>query len=269
MKHSLLIASCAFVLALAAPTSSNANAQAAPTSTRVVADSVSRAIERAVSAAELEPLHEALALAERASAAYPSDALLAYYNAYALYRTAVATYGVEGSGKARPYVERAVSLLEKLTSDPSSPVAAENEALLSAVYGVQIATSRIQAIAGMRFGPKSTDRIERAIKQAPLDPRVWLLRGIGAFNAPKAFGGGLERAEEYLKKSIELFASDTAQAPWPHWGKAEAHVWLGRTYAGQRRIEEARSEYMTALAIDPDNRWVRLTLLPKLGQAPQ
>ena len=52
-----------------------------------------------------------------------------------------------------------------------------------------------------------------------------------AFNAPAAFGGGLDRAEALLKKALDLYGADAPQPPLPAWGRADAHIWLGQVYA--------------------------------------
>jgi tetratricopeptide (TPR) repeat protein len=80
------------------------------------------------------------------------------------------------------------------------------------------------------------------------------------------FGGGADKAEAYLRKSIELFANDRPEPPAPDWGLAEAHLWLGQAYAKQNKIDSARASYERALAIEPRNDWVRFELLPSLDR---
>ena len=50
--------------------------------------------------------------------------------------------------------------------------------------------------------------MDKAIAAGPVNPRVWLMKGIGAVNTPSAFGGGLDKAESHLKQALELFKSD-------------------------------------------------------------
>src|SRR6185295_5750443 len=106
-------------------------------------------------------------------------------------------------------------------------------------------------LAGMRLGSKSNSMMERAVTAGPSNPRVWVMRGIGAFNTPSAFGGGLDKAESYLKKALELFATDAPQPPLPAWGRADAHIWLGQVYAKQKHRDAARAEFDAARALQP------------------
>jgi tetratricopeptide (TPR) repeat protein len=228
-------------------------------------DSIRVAIENANELADVPALENTIATTERAIAGSASDSaaasLLRHYHAYALYRAGTLVLGRDGSGKARPYFDRAAEELESLTKGKTIP---ESFALLSAVYGMQIASAKIQMIAGMKLGPKSSSMSAKAMELAPKNPRVYLIRGIGAFNTPSAVGGGMDKAETDLKKAIELFASDNPAPPLPKWGLADAHIWLGRVYVNRHQTDSARAEYQAALTIQPRNAWVITTLLPAL-----
>jgi Flp pilus assembly protein TadD len=226
-----------------------------------LADSARVVIEAAVDRGDLAAMDAAIAFVERALALHPRDALLRHYRGYALYRAGTAQLGRSDAARARPYFDRAADALEPLTKESTIP---ETHAVLSSVYGMQIATSRVSMIAGMRLGPKATSHMTEAVEAGPRNPRVWTLRGIGAFNTPSAFGGGLDRAESYLRKALELFASDEAKPPLPAWGRADAHVWLGQVYAKQGRRDLAREQYRAALALQPGHAWITGTLLPAL-----
>jgi len=52
--------------------------------------------------------------------------------------------------------------------------------------------------------------------------------------------GDLDRAIDYYKRSIEVYPT------------AEAHTFLGWTYSFQGRLEEATSECLKAIEVDPD-----------------
>jgi Flp pilus assembly protein TadD len=131
---------------------------------------------------------------------------------------------------------------------------------------MQIATSRVSMVAGMRLGPKANEQMTRAVETGPRNPRVWTLRGISAFNTPGSFGGGLDKSETYLKKALELFATDSARAPLPAWGRADAHAWLGQVYAKLGKRDAARAEYQAALALQPGHPWITHVLLPRVDQ---
>ena len=241
-------------------------AQPVPNATPArLADSVRVAVEAAVDAGDVDAAESAAALAERALALYPDDALLRHYRGYALYRAGSMTLGRDGAARARPYFDRARDVLEPLVQGPTI---AESYALLASVYGMQIATARIQALAGMRLGSRSSEWMDRAVKAAPDDPRVWLLRGISAYHTPSAFGGGMDKAEQDLRRALSLFATDHPAPPLPAWGLADAHVWLAQVYARQHKRDAARAELEAARALQPRNAWITSVLLPALDRAP-
>jgi tetratricopeptide (TPR) repeat protein len=222
-------------------------------------DSAIILIAKATPVGDVDGLKSAEALLERALTVAPNDPWLLHYLGFALYRE-----GTLRMGRYRedvgPVLERADSILERSTRLAAIP---ESHALRSGLLGMMIGTSPIK---GMTLGPKSGAQMERAIELAPNNPRVWMVRGIGAIHTPSMFGGGLDKSEEYLKKSIELFGTDKPEPPAPAWGLAEAHVWLGQVYAKQGKKEMARTEYQKALAIEPNEMWTRTTLLPALDK---
>lgn len=231
--------------------------------TEQLADSLRIAIEAAVDAGELKGLDAAVALADRAVSAFPNEPLLLHYRAYALYRAGTAAMGLKGAAQARPYFEKARAALEPLVKGGTI---AESYALLASVYGMQIAVSRVPMIAGMQLGSKSSAWMERAVTAGPRNPRVWLMKGIGAFHTPKAFGGGVDKAEQSLKHALVLFASDDPAAPLPAWGLADAHLWLGQVYAARKQRDSARAEYAAALKLQPRNGWISIVLIPALDK---
>lgn len=222
-------------------------------------DSARTLLATAVPEGDVARVRSARALLERALVAQPNDAWLLHYVGYAFYREAVLVMARD-SGEYKPFLERADEMLER--SATIAPIA-ETHALRSSVLGMMIGSNPFR---GMTLGPKSGTQMERAIEVAPANPRVWLLRGIGAFNTPSMFGGGLDKAEEYLSKAITLFKTDAPQPPAPAWGAGEAHAWLGQAYAKQGKKDAARAEYQKALAIEPNDGWVKYSLLPALDR---
>jgi tetratricopeptide (TPR) repeat protein len=256
--------SVAFVLSALLSRTFVASAQA-PSADRL-ADSLRVTIEAAVNAGEMKGLDDVIALADRSLAAFPDSPLLLHYRAYALYRAGELALGRAGAAKAGPYFDKSRLVLESLTKRETIP---ESYALLASVYGLQIAASRVPMIAGMRLGPKSSDMMDRAVAAGPNNPRVRLLQGIGDFHTPSMFGGGLDKAEQHLKQALTLFALDHPEPPLPAWGLADAHVWLGQLYAARKKPDAARTEYEAALALQPNNGWITMVLLPALAKIPR
>ncbi len=67
----------------------------------------------------------------------------------------------------------------------------------------------------------------------------------------------MDVAEEYLKRSVELFATDAPKPGEPSWGKAEAFAWLGQVYEKKGDKTKAAEMYKTALDVEPELRDTR------------
>jgi tetratricopeptide (TPR) repeat protein len=253
LKLKLNCVAAVFVVALV---SSQARAQTAVQ----WADSARKAIETANLAGSLDGLTAARALVERALTRFPGDSWLLHYRGYALYREATLRMGRFNEKDLDTYFEQAQQSLEASAKKQPIP---ETYALLSSVIGQQIGSNPIR---GMTLGPRSNGAMDDAVAAGPNNPRVWLLRGIGALYTPKLFGGGSERAEEYLQKAVTLFERDEVKPPAPAWGRDEVWIWLGRTLEEREQWDLARKAYQRALELQPANEWVRQDLLPNLDK---
>jgi tetratricopeptide (TPR) repeat protein len=245
------------IAALLVATAIPAYAQTSPT--RIVIDSARTEIDHAVERGDIDRLSGALALLERAATASPDDPWVHHYMGYAWYRKAILSQQMLDADP-KPDLERARTTLER--SIRLRPIA-ESHAVLSSVLGQMIGSNPIK---GMTLGPKSDAEMEKAVALGPQNPRVWMLRGVGALYTPAMFGGGMDKAESHLTKAIDLFARDGAAAPAPQWGRAEAHAWMGQVQAKRKNIAAARASYQRALELEPENGWVKLVLLPALDK---
>jgi tetratricopeptide (TPR) repeat protein len=249
------------VPALLAPVAAGGQSAAGPTGSAQWADSIRREVEGATIESNDQRFRDALALADRALTASSNDPLLLHYKGYALYRQASIHIGRRQEKEAKALLEQADEVLEK--SAAKLPMA-ETHALRSAVLGQLIGLSS-NPLAGMTMGPRASGQMDRAMELGPSNPRVWLLHGISGIFTPGMFGGGLDRAEERLRKSIELYERDRPAPPAPAWGLADAHAWLGQVMERRGKREEARAAYEKALEVEPDYRWVQ-GLLAKVQQ---
>jgi tetratricopeptide (TPR) repeat protein len=245
----LFVAPLVVVQAVAAQT-------AALTGASKWADSAAGEIEAASDGGDLTRLRSARTLIDRALTAFPNDALLLHYKGYELHREAALQEGLNHRDEIEPLLDEAVAVLERSAEIRPMP---ETHALISSIVGRQIAFHPWKA---MVLGPRSGTAMTNAIALGPNNPRVWLLRGIGAMFTPSAFGGGLQNSEAYLRKAEELFANDHPTAPAPAWGRAEVYTWLGQVYQKQNRNADAVAAYNKALQINPDQHWVKYVLLP-------
>ena len=225
------------------------------------ADSARAEIDAAMPAGDLARIRQAGAMLERALTVFPDDPLLLHYLGYARYREANVMQGKQRDEKEyRPLLEAADSLLERSATKLEL---AETYALRSSVLGQLIGPNPLR---GMTLGRRSSNAMDRAVELGADNPRVWLLRGIGAMFTPGLFGGGLDKAEAYLTRAISLFPNEKPAPPLPAWGHAEAYIWLGRLLQRRERINDARQAYSKALELEPDNGWVKYVLLPGLDR---
>jgi hypothetical protein len=190
-----------------------------------------------------------------AGAAGPRADLLRYTVAYGAWRLAFAA-SVSPADQAAMLEDAEAQLQRVLTASPDD---VESLALMSAVEGARIAQN---PDLGMTLGMKSSMQIDRALRLAPLNPRVLVMSGLALYNTPPEYGGSIADAEKKLAAALAAFAKEPASKPWPNWGRFDAHVWLGQARAHRGDKAGARIEYEAALAIAPQSDWVRYALLP-------
>lgn len=222
------------------------------------AETVRGSIDAATRAGSIPQLQESRALVAAALSAHPDDALLRHYEGFVRYRMiTVGSASLDASTTAALLDEARVALEASIARRPL----AESYLLLSEVYGRQIAADPAR---GRNLGRAMALARARAMAVGATNPRVYLLAGIAAFYADRSAGGGLDAAEQLLHAAVELFERDRAAPPEPAWGRAEAYAWLGQVYERTARRPAAKEVYARALALEPDNSWVRDVLLPSV-----
>jgi tetratricopeptide (TPR) repeat protein len=248
----------AAVIALAAP------AHAQLTGAAKWADSARVAIETASEKGDDTALEEAVAMLDHALIATPDHPMLLHYKGYALYRRGGLLMGQGKSKQAKQVLDEADDLLEKSAKTLRWP---ETLALRAAVLGQQIGADGGNPFTAIRNGRRSGSLMSNALEAGKDNPRVWILKGIADLHTPKVFGGGADKAEQSLKRGLALLENDTPAPPLPAWGRVDAHLWLGQSYAEQGKKDEARAEYQKVLQLVPDHAWVVNILLPGLDKS--
>ena len=130
--------------------------------------------------------------------------------------------------QAIPAAEKAVEL---------NPQSSDAYAQLADLYGQKAGGGMF---AGMKFGPKSSAALKRAMELAPQNPRVQIAMGRFCLFAPKAFGGDVDKAVESFRRATELDPKN-----------AEADVWLALALRKQGKPQDADAAIQKALQLDP------------------
>ena len=222
-----------------------------------------RELDRSVILGDLEGMTHARDTARSLLEQTPSGnsrARLRYLLAYANWRL-LGRNPAPRDGERDSLADEAESLLKVNLAVNRRDV--EAYALLGSIYGMKIGSSMWR---GMTLGPRSGKAFDKAQSIDKGNPRFLLLMGMGAYQRPKQFGGGPERAERWLRSALSSFAAQPPNPPWPNWGSLDARIWLGRTLARLGDREAARKEYQKVLAIEPDHVLVRDFLLPGLDR---
>src|SRR5262245_7178964 len=131
-----------------------------------------------------------------------------------------------------------------------------------------LSTRFVEPAALMSIGAEMEGDLGRAHALSDDDPRVSLIDGINTLHKPTFVGGGPRPALGMLKRAIDLYQSAAASGGGaPDWGRDDAYLWAGRASMQLRDFAGARSFFAAALAANPDNGWVRTSLLPEAEQA--
>jgi tetratricopeptide (TPR) repeat protein len=215
-------------------------------------------LDRGVTQGDAEALRQARALFERAAGG-GAPALGHYYVGLADYE--IVNAAGDDRAAQEQYLSDATEHLQKALEHRADW--AEAYALLSAVYGRRAAGGMR---AGMRYGPPSSEAMQRAREIAPDNPRVLLLDAVSLYNKPSAYGGDKAAAVERLKAAIDRFETTTpSDALAPDWGHAQAYVWLGRAHLDAGRPDAARTAFSQALDVRPGYTWVTDVLMPQVS----
>jgi len=217
-------------------------------------------LEKAVladDAATVKDIRAALVHQLEAAPSSPKAPLIRYTIAYGEMRMAFSDK-LSSAEQAAGLADAETQLNQALKADAQF---GEAYALLGEVYGMQIAKNNDL---GATLGPSVAEAIERAFELVPNSPRVAIIRAQGLLHTPAEYGGDPKQAEAELRRAIEIFAKQPADAAWPNWGRFDAHAWLGQTLAARGDTEGARAEYKAALEISPSNGWVKNVLMAQL-----
>ncbi len=149
-----------------------------------------------------------------------------YLLAYVDYRLIPLT----GSRKKQlQLIKEALAILEKLEN-------IEARILEYSLRGYEMGLSPLKAI----FGGAKMNRLKKLLEEkASGNPRAYLVMGISKLYTPSMYGGSVDKAIEFFKKSIELFEAQSDSNPPYSWGYPDALVFLTIAYRKKGMIQEA------------------------------
>ena len=104
-------------------------------------------------------------------------------------------------------------------------------------------------LAGLSYGKRAKDAIDKAIALDPKSAAVYLARGVGNYYLPAALGGGLDLAIADFRQAIMLDPKD-----------AEAFLWLGLALRKQNKDTDARQAFAKSVALNPQRVWAKQQL---------
>jgi tetratricopeptide (TPR) repeat protein len=136
-----------------------------------------------------------------------------------------------------PAAEHAVAL---------KPENAEYHRILGTLCGQVIPAN---VLAGVSYGSRAQDAIEKAVALDSKSSEAYLARGIGNYYKPPMFGGGLELAIRDIRRAIELDPKS-----------AEAYLWLGLAQRKLHQNAEAREAFTKSLELNPRRIWTKQQL---------
>ena len=186
------------------------------------------------------------AVAERAAAAgkTPQDAEAQYRLALASSYLAEVALELRDKAQAQRAAEAGVKAADRAIA--LKPDNAEYHRVLGTLCGQVIPAN---VLAGLTYGKRARDAVDKALQLDPKSARAWLARGVGNYYLPSAFGGGATLAIADFRKAIQL------DPPY-----ADAWLWLGLGLRKENHNAEARKAFAKALELDPDRIWTKQQL---------
>lgn len=124
---------------------------------------------------------------------------------------------------------------------------ADTHSLLADLYGHKIGLGTTM-FAGPRFGPKVQSENKRALEIDANNPRVYASLGRQYLEAPKQFGGDLDKAIANFRKSTELDPKSD-----------ETWVWLSIALRRKNQQKDADYALNQALQLNPQSAFAKQT----------
>lgn len=178
-------------------------------------------------------------------------AALRYHLAHADYRMGLMT-GPQDHAKAKERLEDCVAQLNELQTQQEN--APEVLALQSLCY---VELAKLKKLQAALLRARAAERINRAEKLAPRNPRVLLVRALEKIQP----GRPTRPIPHELEECVTMFERSSATGDdAPGWGHAEAYLLMGHELRVRGDIDGARNWIEKALIAAPDFKLAELEL---------
>ncbi len=146
--------------------------------------------------------------------------------------------------KARALAEAGIRFAEQAAA--AKPDSAEHHRVLGTLCGQVIPAN---VLAGLRYGKRAREALDRAVQLEPGNPKVLLSRGVGYYYLPEALGGGPALALEQFEQAAQRDPKSD-----------EAFLWMGLTLRKLNRLADARRAFERSLQLNPARVWTQQQL---------
>jgi len=174
----------------------------------------------------------------------PKDAGAQYGAAYVASYAAEVALELREKARALRVAEAGIQFAERAVA--LRPTGSEGYRILGTLCGQVIPAN---VLAGISYGKRARDAVNKAIELDPKSSRAYLARGVGNYYLPAGLGGGLDKAVADFRKALEL-----------HPANSDGWLWLGIALRKQGQNKAAREAFTKGLQISPTRIWIKQQL---------
>lgn len=167
--------------------------------------------------------------------------------------------GIKQTDKAKKFIELAehhAEQLQRVTAYKSTAYA-----LHAALIAYRISISPYKA---PYLGPKSTSLLDQAIVLGPNNPYAIIEKANARHYAPSVVGGNPIEALELYGKALKLLRDANGGEHPKTWWYINAYTQMGLAAQKSGNKTLAKNIFLNILNIEPDYKWVKEVLLPKV-----
>jgi len=186
----------------------------------------------------LEKIAGNLAAAAKAA---PKDADAQFRAALAAAYQAEVAIELKDKVGAKNAADAGIAFAEKAIE--LQPKNAENYRVLATLCGQVVPAL---GLAGMTYGKRAKEAINKALELNPKSPDVRLAEGVGNYYLPAMLGGGPDLAAKNFNEAIALDPKC-----------ADAYLWLGLTLRKLHKNPEARQAFAKSVELNPRRIWAK------------